>query len=395
MRAISPAERNEIWWHTSLVAVGYAVLVWLAVLRLEALGAVPPVRAMVVGFFATQMLIVFVLSLRTLWTKGWDELSERFHARLRPAIAEAIAACCAGQSCEKSWEQLLRRAPREFEKALLHALTVVSGPARERLAARAERAGLAAYWWNALAERDRELRLHAVEALALLGAPGTGDKLLPLLYDRDLSIQVLAGKTILAEGAPEPVARVYRHAVEGPPLLRLLLEPAMRPHSNRVCRYVLQALTPTLTPRQWCAALELARLWRQSLTPELLDEALQHTDAGVRKAALAVAAQDEAAASVRGRLECALADPEADVRRSAAALAGQTQLLSLIPALARELDSTVPENSITAAAALVALGRAAEPVLRERVQNGVDLPRQSAMEALSRQRLGKPMAVCA
>lgn len=394
MRTIRDSERREIWWGTALVAVVYVSLIVLAYWRLRYLGAQPPVRALVIAFFSVQMLIVFVLSLRALWTKGWDELSERYHGSLRPRILEALSRCASGKPSADLWDRVQRRAPGEFEKQWLHAVSTLDGPARQRLTEAAHDSGMHEQWWNALADPERPSRLRAVEGLAATGDQATADRLLPLLYDVDPSVQVLAGSALLDSGAPEPVARVYRRALEGSPLLRLLLEPKLSSYASHLCRYVLPVLSPDLTATQWRAALKLARVWRQELSPQLLAEACRHPDAAVRRAALALSTEQDPADTVRSRLEFALGDPEPEVRRSAASLAGATRILSLIPALARELDSDIPENSITAATALASLGTPGEPVLRRRLTHGAELPRQSAMEALSRKQLGRPLAVC-
>jgi len=330
----------------------------------------------IAALLALSLVIKFVRHRRDL---RWE--------RMRPVIVEKVSAHLAGVDTLAELKALGRRYPRELEEAMAELLLRVQGTARGRLSELAAALGLVERWKRQYGSHLASKRREAISRLGILEGKLATDTLVLALSDPNDEVKLEASRALIVTSGEAELRAVFRTALRDSLLVRAVLTESLRPFAMRLCVAAVPEALESEDPRTVRIALEVVRAWGKAMPLARLAPLIEHADAGVRAAALAVVMQlvnpRECERQILRRLE----DESEAVRAAAAEIAGKLRLPSAIPGLRKVLEEAGAEATVAAAYALAHIGEEGCGILERQVLNARDASAYAALEALESARM--------
>lgn len=329
-----------------------------------------------------QTSAVLLLSAYLMALRICTRLKEGIYGQIRPAILDRVLALAFEG---ESWSSgVPKRGParRTLEESVAHALNVLKGSARDRVARFADECGFVAEWVKAFSSHSHASRKRAMTLLALSSPDGLGKVLSNALEDKHAGVRREAFRSLLARGNGEEVESVFRFVLRESLLTRALLCDDLKRHAP----YLLEDTVPSVLRKG--SRVEIARCfeilisWKRALPSFNIRPWLsEHSDRLVWPLVLTLLPYVPVDHAVEEHLACALKAPEIEIRRAAAQAAGHLKLQRLIP----ELSSALSQDRRLAVASAMAIAHMGEPGERhlETIVIGSDQKAAAAaMEAL-------------
>lgn len=308
-------------------------------------------------------------------------------AKVQPRIREVLALHSAGTDQAGQIRSLWKNHPREVEQCLVEFLSTVRGSGRDTLSELAAGLGLARKWQAQYRSRNATKRKRAVARLALVSRKLAGETLLRALLDQDESVRLHTACAIVQNCDPGETLDVFRLAVNGSLVTRMILTDALRPHALELCREAIPAILSSADPERTINVLSMLRAWDKFLPLREVYPLLRHSDGRVRAATLRILPNVERMGRFEAEIADALNDPEDEVRSAAAETAAAMGVESALPALVRCLRGDHPKPAAAAAWALAQLGPQGSRLLEQEILAGSAVSASVALEALESSRI--------
>jgi HEAT repeat protein len=291
--------------------------------------------------------------------RRWQKKA-RLTAELLPKIRSALVDYLSGNDDLAPLRRFLTISRSDVTSAMLAFQDAVAGSARDRLCALALRLELLDEWRRAIRSRDVTERRAAYAGIAFACAyepcrHAAGDILVDALEDPDPEVRVCAAKALARFGAPAEVELVFRMAIRGDLMTRILVSGPLRSHALELSRSAVMEALHSDNAAQIVATLEMVVAWERALPLDGLAEMMRHRAPAIRIQALRAAPLAPASRENELAVMQLLADPDAEVAMAAASAAGRLRILAALPLLAQCCRSGNAALARTAAAAMTAL----------------------------------------
>jgi len=168
-------------------------------------------------------------------------------------------------------------------------------------------------------------------------------------------VRMCAAKALARFGAPAEVELVFRMAIRGDLMTRVLVSSPLRSHALELSRSAVVEALHSDNAAQIVATLEMVVAWERALPLDGLAEMMRHRAPAIRIQALRAAPLAPASRENELAVMQLLADPDAEVAMAAASAAGCLRILAALPLLAQCCRSGNAALARTAAAAMTAL----------------------------------------
>lgn len=310
-------------------------------------------------------------------------------ARAQPRIREVLARHAAGTDQAQQILLLWQKFPKEVEECLVEFLSTTLGSGRDALSDLAAGLGLPRKWQSQYSSRNVAKRKRAVARLSLISRTLAGETLQRALLDPDESVRIHTACAIVENCEFGETVDVFRLAVRGSLVTRMILTEALRPHALELCREAIPAALSSADAEQCIAVLDMLRAWGKFFPLREVYPLLRHADARVRVAALQVLPHVERMNRFEAELLNALNDPVEEVRAAAAETAAAMQADAALPALVRCLHHDHPKSAAAAALALAQMGPEGCQALEQEMLTGSSLSASVALEALEQSYLSR------
>jgi hypothetical protein len=303
-------------------------------------------------------------------------------ARVQPRIREALALHVAGANQAHQIRSLWNTYAREVEQCLVEFLSTMRGGGRDALSDLAGDLGLARKWQSQFSSRNVTKRKRAVAHLALISRQLAGETLQRALLDPDESVRLHTACAILQNCELGETVDVFRLAVNGSLVTRMILTEALQPHALELCREAIPAVLSSADAERCIAVLDMLRAWGKFFPLRQVYPLLRHADARVRVAALRILPNVERMRRFDLEILDALGDPAEEVRAAAAETAAAMHVENALAALVCCLREDHSKPAAAAAWALVQLGPEGCRVLEQEMLTGSPHSASAALEAL-------------
>lgn len=329
--------------------------------------------------------------------RGWYwKRKSRLSAKLSPKIRAALVEYLSGSDDLEPLRSLLLISRSDLIGTIVSFQDAVAGSARDRLCALALHLELLDEWRHAVRSTDVERRRAAFAGIAFACAydpcrRAVGDLLVDALEDADPEVRVCAAQALARFGSPKEIELVFRTAIRGDLVTRVLVAGSLRPHAIELSRGAVVEALRSDSAAQILAALEMVVTWERALPLTGLDEMMLHRLPAIRIQALhavplVVASHENEAAVMRS-----LTDPDPEVAMAAAAAVGRLRLTAAVPLLARCCRSGNAALARTAAGAMAALPPQGWETLEELAASGDPVIAAASAETLARIRALRAM----
>ena len=313
---------------------------------------------------------------------------DRRWERMRPVIVERVSTHLAGTDASAELKAIGRRYPREVEEAMAELLLRVQGTARGRLSELAASLGLVERWKRRYGSPIAAKRREAISRLGILEGKLATDTLVLALSDANDEVKLEASRALIGTSGEAELRAVFRTALRDSLLVRAVLTESLRPLAARLYSAAVPEALESEDARTVRIALEVVRAWAKAMPLAQVAPLIEHADAGVRAAALAVVPQLLNPRACEAQILHCLEDAAEPVRAAAAEIAGRLRLASAIPGLQRVLEEAGAEATVAAAYALARIGEAGCRILERQVLNARNGSAYAALEALEAERMG-------
>jgi HEAT repeat protein len=307
---------------------------------------------------------------------------DRRWERLRPLIVETVSTHLAGEDRASELKAIGKRNPREMEEAIAELLLRVHGGARARLSELAGTLGLVALWKRRYGSYAASKRREAISRLGILEGDAARDTLVLALSDANDEVKLEASRALIRTSGKAELRAVFHTALRDSLLVRAVLTESLRPHAVLLCGEAVPEALDGDDARTVRTALEIVRAWGKALPLGHLTRLIEHADAGVRTAALAIVPQMVNPRECEPQVLRCLGDEAEPARAAAAEVAGKLRIDAAIPGLRRCLDEASAEATVAAAYALARIGEEGCRILERQVLSARNASGCAALEAL-------------
>ena len=328
--------------------------------------------------------------------KKWiEQVRDRNAERVRSRVRELLAQYAASSGTSRTLVELARTHPGAVEECLLESLRAVRGSGRQFISRLAGEIGLHRKWRKEYRSRHRSRRKNAVARLALLSRDLSGDTLRLALADPDESVRLHTARAVLQNCQPGEAGEIFRLAVEGSELTRIILSEELRPYVLELLTEAIPAMLESADSKKVLATLEMLHAWGKFLPLNGIYPLLRSHSAPVRAAALRVLTLVPRLDSLHAEILSGAGDPDPAVFCAAAAAASALGVLAAVPELARRLHQNDPRTAPSAAQALARLGAEGCRTLEQETLTGSPFASSIALEALESVRTSRLEMVAA
>ncbi|HUP19941.1 MAG TPA: HEAT repeat domain-containing protein, partial [Gemmatimonadota bacterium] len=310
---------------------------------------------------------------------------------LEPAVRHALAVAMAGEARARTAARIeLRRlyagSPMAVERCASDLLAMIEGREAERLALVVDDLGLVSRWTRRARSRNPERRREALERLGRL-ADGRGNSTLrAALADPEPSVRIEAARGLLRSERIADIERAFLSVTGETLLVRAILVEDLRPHAARLAEHAIPRVLSSPDPHSARVALEMIEAWQKGVHAPGVSALLRHPRPELRAQALRALPYVAGEADVVRETLTGLDDPDPEVRRAAANLAGRIGLRAAVPRLARLLHARQASVAVEAAYALARIGPLGWEALEREVRGPTGSAAAAALEALERVR---------
>ena len=329
-----------------------------------------------------QCAVIFCMLAFSFLKKWIEQVRDQNAERARPEIRELLAKCAASSVSPGHFLELSRTDASAVEECLLESLRAVRGSGRQAISRLAGEISLHRKWQGEYASRHIFRRKNAVARLALLSRDLSGDTLRRALSDPDESVRLHTARAVLQNCHPGEAGEIFRLAVEGSYITRIILSEALRPYVLELVTEALPAMLGSSDLKKVLATLEILHAWGKFLPLTGIYPLLRHHSAPVRAAAFQVLTLVPRLDSLNTEILHGVSDADPAVCCAAATAAAAVGLQAAVPGLARCLHESDPRTANAAAQALARLGAEGCRMLERETLNGSPLASAVALEAL-------------
>ena len=380
-----------IWARTGAVLATYAGAVAAVYAGLRGAGLDAVALPLVLSLILVQFVVVSVMLAGLVAIKAVSGGRERRAQAIEPAVRHALAVAMAGDARSRTaaraeLRRLCASSPMAAERCASDLLATIEGREAERLALVVDDLGLVARWTRRARSRNSERRREALECLGRL-ADGRGNGTLrAALTDPEPSVRIEAARGLLRSERIADIERTFLSVTGETLLVRAILVEDLRPHAARLAEHAIPRVLASPDPRAALVALEMIEAWQKGVSVSGVNTLLRHPRPEMRARALRALPYVAGEADVVRETMTGLDDPEPEVRRAAAELAGRVGLRAAIPGLARLLHARQSLVAVEAAYALARIGPPGWEVLEREVRGPMGSAAAAALEALERAR---------
>jgi hypothetical protein len=382
------AERRRLLSQAGVLVAGHLLLAMLlfVLVKPAKTAALPGV---VIAIALTQSASIVGMCGALVVRRLYGEYLTARSRHLRGPIQQALAAIISDPAAHSRSLHLARQDPKEVEACLLDLFPLVRGSAHKALSALAQESGLVQRWLDALESRHARARRHAARCLALLSPEHCLDARSAMMANSDPEVRVEALRMLARSGEPAALSAALRLYSMMSRFHRALIADDLRPHAARLFEFSFEKVLNGADAGRILATLELPYCWKRTFRAPLVHALLDHTDAGVRAAALRVLPYETCGHQAADTVLALLGDADSRVREAAAQAAGKLRFAGSLGALAGGLGDGDAEVARSCAVALADLGPQGLHALEARIENGEGRAAAFAMEALEAARLGR------
>ncbi len=382
---------REIWIKSTAIFAGYVGSIVLLQIYFSLRGWWTGVQGAVIAFSIIQAVTTFGLMGRSLWNKYQDQLQAERRRYFEPALRRVLGRHAAGEPPSSEVRKLFQSRPEDSERVFAEYLVTMRGASLQRVQEAARDAGVVHRWHILSHSSDRNTRLRAIEGLMLVRSVGSRRALIRALDDDDPYIGIIAARALLRLDKAEGAEAVFRFALRGAPISRSLLSTELARHAERLGAECLPGILRHADALTASRALDLVASWRMTLTFDGLKEAIERPEKKVRAAALRAVRWAQDRHELEPAVGAALVDRDPEVQAAAIEAAGRLRMVKSIHRMARHIRSAEPAVAKASAEALASFGYIGRRVLEIRAREGGTSGAVAALEALTEERLRKPI----
>jgi len=336
-----------------------------------------------------QCAVIFCMLTFSFLKKWIEQVRDRNAERLRPRIRELLAKYAAQSVRPGHFIELSQTNPSAVEACLLESLRAVRGSGRQAISRFAGEIGLHLKWQKEYGSRHISRRKNAVARLALLSRDLSGDTLRRALADPDESVRLHTARAVLQNCHPGEAGEIFRLAVEGSDITRIILSEELRPYILELVTEAIPAMLGSPDSKKVLATLEILDAWGKFLPLTGIYPLLRNHSAPVRAAAFRLLTLVPRLDSLNAEILHGVSDSDPAVCCAAAGAAASVGLQAAVPELARCLHQNDPRTAPSAAQALARLGEEGCRMLERETLNGSPLASAVALEALESARTSR------